>query len=99
MVTDIYKDTGDQFRQIDMRLVPGFNPTTALVHAVVLSQDDQGGGAEISYQAVADEVGISIRTAQRTIQKLRDGGLLKPEIQGGRMANRYQPAHRSGWSK
>jgi len=84
------------FAHVDLRLVRDYSPTAALVHAIVLS-NDQGGGAEIGYQAIAETTGISLSTAQRAIKTLQEGGFLKPESQGGRLTNRYQsPTVRDG---
>lgn len=75
--------------KVDMRLVRQFGSTAAVIHAYLMRRD-QGDGAEVSCQAVADETGVSPSTTRRTLAALRDGGLLKPERQGGRLANRYQ---------
>ena len=86
---------------IDPEILQQVGPVPAVVHAILLANDD-GDGPRLTHKQVAKAAGITHIMARRSIDKLRGEGLLKSEAQfqdNWQQANRYQiptvatPAH------
>lgn len=78
---------------VNPQIAQEVGPGPAVVHAVLLYHDD-GQGAVMTLDDVGVRSGVSAKTAQRMIAKLRELGWVKPqaviEYQVGQQANRYQ---------
>jgi len=92
VVIDNADDTCETFYLIDKQLLQQVGPTGAVVHAILLANDN-GDGPGLTHKQMAKSAGITHITARRTINKLRDEGLLKSEAQfqdNRQQANRYK---------
>ena len=80
---------------IDPEILQQVGPVPAVVHAILLANDD-GDGPRLTHKQVAKAAGITHIMARRSIDKLRGEGLLKSEARsrttGSRpTATRFRP--------
>ncbi|MEX0745088.1 MAG: winged helix-turn-helix transcriptional regulator [Phycisphaeraceae bacterium] len=77
---------------INPRVLRIAGPVPAVVHAFI-SVSDSGHGIELAYSQIADAVNISVSSARRAIEKLRQEGIVasEPAVEElyGQRGNRY----------